>query len=79
MGTVLLCRSAAGPHVARPDRHHQVFHWNAASDTFEATGELHERAELERYKQFVQGLVDQGEAEMEAVRRQVVEFYRDGQ
>ena len=40
---------------------------------------MHERAELERYKQFVQALVDQGEAEMEAVRRQVVEFYRDGQ
>jgi len=59
--------------------HRQVYRWNATSDTFEVTGQPHESSDLERYKQFVQALVDQGEAEMEAVRRQVVEFYRDGQ
>lgn len=88
VGLILFIHVVPGPGARRRvvsfresdggGQHRQVFRWNAASDMFEATGELHERAELERYKQFVQGLVDQGEVEMESVRRQVVEFYGDG-
>lgn len=58
--------------------HREVFRWNEAAETFEATGELHERAELERYRQFIQGLVDAAKVEMGAALRYVVRLHRGG-
>lgn len=55
--------------------HRKVFRWNAAADTFEATGELHKPAEMDRYEGFIQGLVDAGDVETEAVMRYVARFY----
>lgn len=46
-------------------------------DTFEAVGELNGRAGLDRYRRFVQGLVDAGEVEIGTVRRRVVKFYEE--
>jgi hypothetical protein len=58
--------------------HRMVFRWNAKADTHEPTAELPDPAGLGRYQDFLQGLRDEGEIEMEAVRRRAVEFYGDG-
>ena len=58
--------------------HRPAFRWNAETDTFETVGELRNLEELARYESLVQGLVDDGEVEMEAVRLRVVEFYQGG-
>jgi len=44
--------------------------------TYDPTAELHDSAELGRYEGLIQGLVDDGDVEVEAVRRKAVEFYR---
>ena len=56
----------------------EVYRWNVAADTFEAVDELHRPPELDRYEGFVQGLVDAGDVEMEAVLRRVERFYEGG-
>ncbi len=54
-----------------------VFRWNAKADTYEPSAERDDPAGLGRYRDFLRGLVDESEIEMEAVRRRAVEFYRD--
>jgi len=89
VGLILFMHVAPGPQGYRrrvasfwesdgPGGHRLVFRWNAQADTYEPTAELSEPAELSRYRDFLQGLVDEGEIKMEAVRRKAVEFYRDG-
>ena len=58
--------------------HRLVFRWNAKADLYEPTTELHDRAGLGRYRDFLQCLLDEGEVVMEAIRRRAVEFYRGG-
>jgi len=58
--------------------HREVFRWNAAADTFEATGDLHKPAEMDRYEGFIRGLVDAGDVETEAVMSRVSRFYEGG-
>ena len=58
--------------------HRMVFRWNAETDAYEPTAELHDPAGLGRYKDFVQGLLDEGDVTIEAVRRKALKFYRDG-
>jgi hypothetical protein len=59
--------------------HRMVFQWNPQIDRFEQTAELREPAGLERNRTFLKGLVEAGESEMEAVRRQAVRFYGAGE
>ncbi|MFO7907113.1 MAG: hypothetical protein R6U98_30940 [Pirellulaceae bacterium] len=58
--------------------HELRFQWNAESDGFDRMGKLRNPAGLEPYERFIRKLVDEGETEMEAVRRKVVAFYRCG-
>ena len=59
--------------------HRLVFRWNAKADTYEPTTELHDLKGLGRYRDFLGGLLDEGEITIEAVRRKALEFCRDGQ
>lgn len=56
-----------------------VFRWNAKTDRYESTSLRRDLAGLARYRDFLQGLLEEGEAESAVVRRQVVEFYRGGE
>jgi hypothetical protein len=56
--------------------HHMVFRWNGTSDTFEPIAELRDPAGLAPYRDFLQGLVDDGEVAIEAVRGRAIELYR---
>jgi len=58
--------------------HRMVFRWNAKTDVYEPTAEPRDAAGLSRYTDFLQGLLDQGEVAMEAVRPKAVEFYKGG-
>jgi len=61
--------------------HRLLFEWDKPSDTFRQAGDLPDAAELGRYRDFVQRLVEEGDAEVEAVRRKTLAFYpadRDG-
>ncbi len=89
VGLILFMHVAPGPHGDRRrvasfweadgrSGHRMVFRWNAKADAYEPTAELHDPAGLDRYRVFVQGLLDESEIEMETVRRKVVELYRDG-
>jgi hypothetical protein len=89
VGLILFMHVAPGPHGYRrrvasfweadgQGGHRTVFRWNAKSDAYEPTDELPGPAELDRYKGFLQGLLDEGEVAIEAVRRRAVEFYRGG-
>ena len=55
--------------------HRLVFRWEAHADRFAPTVELHERGQLKRYEDFIQGLLDAGEAELALVRRRAIQFY----
>ncbi|MFW6171548.1 MAG: hypothetical protein ACODAD_13745 [Planctomycetota bacterium] len=58
--------------------HDLVFQWNAKSDGFDQVGKLRDPEGLEPYERFIETLVDDGEADMEVVRRKVVGFYQCG-
>jgi len=49
--------------------HRMVFRWDVRADHFQQTADLREPAGLKRYQDFVQGLLDAGEIEMEGIRR----------
>jgi len=55
--------------------HRLVFRWEAHADRFVPTADLHEPGQLKRYEDFIQGLLNTGEAEMAVVRRRVTQFY----
>jgi hypothetical protein len=55
--------------------HQLLFRWQAKSDTFEQVGPLRDPQGLKPYVEFIERLVEEGEAEARAVRRKVVEFY----
>jgi hypothetical protein len=57
--------------------HRMVFRWNRGTDTFEHTGELREPASLKRHQDFLQGLLDAGDVEMEAVRRKFLSLHEE--
>jgi len=57
--------------------HRMVFRWDAGGDRFEPSARFEKPDELNRYRGFLQGLVDDGQSNIAAVRRRVVEFYRD--
>jgi energy-coupling factor transporter ATP-binding protein EcfA2 len=59
--------------------HRLVFRWNVKADTYEPTTELHDPKGLDRYRDFLRGLLDAGEVTIEAARRKALEFCRDGQ
>ena len=56
--------------------HRMIFRWNTKADTYEPAAELPDPAGLGRYQGFLQGLLEDGEVAIEAVRRTAVEFYR---
>ena len=56
--------------------HRKVFRWNGKADRHEPIGELPDPAELGCYENLIQDLVNDGEVDMEVVRRKVVEFYK---
>lgn len=58
--------------------HRVVFRWDTKADTHETTAELRDAGGLDRYRQFLRGLLAREKIEMGAVRRRVMEFYRDG-
>jgi energy-coupling factor transporter ATP-binding protein EcfA2 len=59
--------------------HRLVFRWNAKTDTYEPTPELRDLKALGRYRDFLAGLLDEGEVTIEAVRRKAMEFCRGRQ
>ena len=85
VGLILFIHVIPGPGARRrvvsfweadgEGEHREVFRWNAAADTFEATGDLHKPSEMDRYEGFIRGLVDAGDVETEAVMSRVARFY----
>jgi hypothetical protein len=61
-------RVASFWEAASTGGHRMIFRWNTQSDRFEPTAELREPAGLKRYRDFLQGLVEAGEANL-IVRR----------
>jgi hypothetical protein len=59
--------------------HRTAFRWNAGADVYEPTAKPHDAAGLGRYRDSLQGLLDESEVMVEAVRRKAVEFYRGGE
>ena len=72
-------RVASFWETASTGGHRMVFQWVPQTDRFEQTAELQEPAGLKRYRDFIQGLLDGGQRDVEAVRRKVVEFFRGGE
>lgn len=88
VGLILFIHVVSGPGARRRvasfweadgyGGHRQVFRWNPAADRFETIQVPHDPGELQPYERFIQGLVDDGEVEIVAVRQKVVEFYTAG-
>ncbi len=55
--------------------HHLIFQWDATTDTFHQVGEIGDPEGLSRYTDFIQQLGDEGESDVESVRRKILEFY----
>ncbi len=55
-----------------------VFRWDAKTDTYEPGARQPDLVGLGRYREFLQGLLEEGEKEMGAVRQKVVRYYQDG-
>jgi hypothetical protein len=68
-------RVASFWEIASTGEYRMIFQWVPQTDRFEQTAELREPAGLKRYRDFLQGLVERGAGEMEAVRRRVIRFY----
>ena len=58
--------------------HRLLYRWDASSDTLQRVGEVEDPAGLERHIDFIRRIVDKGEVDTRAVRREIVEFYRAG-
>jgi len=56
--------------------HRLVFAWDPKSDQFQAAGEPRDPQGLKPHTEFIERLVRDGECEVQAVRRKVLEFYR---
>jgi dsDNA-binding SOS-regulon protein len=57
-------------------RHRAAFRWNAKADVYEPTAKPRDAAGLGRYREFLQGLLDEGKVTLEEVQRQAVKFTR---
>lgn len=57
-------------------QHRLLFQWDATSDSFRQLAEPRDADQLEPYRRFIQELVDQREADFQAVRAKVLAFYR---
>jgi energy-coupling factor transporter ATP-binding protein EcfA2 len=60
------------------DGHRMVFRWNPKADAYEPTIEPADAVGLGRYRDFLRGLLDDGEIATEAVRRRAMKFYGNG-
>jgi hypothetical protein len=60
----------------RNGRHQLLFRWRAESDAFEPVADLRDPRGLKPYADFIRRLVQEGQTDARAVRRQIVEFYR---
>ena len=58
--------------------HRLIYRWEPNSDGFQRVGEIEDPAGLKRYVDFIRRIVDKGEVDARAVRREIVEFYRAG-
>ena len=56
--------------------HQLLFRWRGRSDAFQQVGRLRDPDGLDPYLGFVRRIVEEGELDTRAVRRNVVEFYR---
>jgi hypothetical protein len=55
--------------------HRLLYEWVPDDDAFRPATEIPDRHGLAPYTEFVQRLVDEGEADCRAVRRKVLDFY----
>ena len=56
--------------------HRILFQWNPGAEDFQQVEPPRDPEGVKPYEQFIQTLVDDGETDMELVRRKVVEFYQ---
>lgn len=56
--------------------HRLLFEWDREADALRQAGEPAAGAELSPYRAFIEQLIEEGEVEVQAVRRKVVGFYR---
>ena len=58
--------------------HRLLYRWDPNSDSFQQTADVEDPAGLKRYIDFIRRIVDKGQVDTRAVRREIVEFYRAG-
>lgn len=73
----LLRRVAAFHEADGQGGHRLLYRWDEGADAFEQVGEERDSAGLRPYAGFIARLLDEGDAEAEAVRRKALAFYRD--
>jgi hypothetical protein len=58
--------------------HRLLFQWRPDSDRFHQTDDIRDPTGLERYVEFLQRLVEEGEIDARSMRRKVLRFYESG-